>query len=123
MSHFTRVRTRMVEKEYILKALEELGYHPEEGKAVKGWFGNRAEAEFKIPSKKWGFDIGFVRNGDAYEMVADWSVIRQHDFVAELTRRYAYWATRAKLEEQGFSLVSEESEKDGQVRLLVRRVV
>ena len=37
-------------------------------------------------------------------------------------QRYAYYAARDQLEKQGFNLVSEETQADGQLRLVLRRV-
>ena len=42
-------------------------------------------------------------------------------FVREVTRRYAYVATRAELEGQGFTLVDEETAEDGRLHLTLRR--
>lgn len=124
MSHFTRIKTKMVEKEYLTRALEDLGYKWEAGDLkIGGFLGERARAELKIKVK--GRDVGFRKAGDAYEMVADWWGMgaARDQFLQELTRRYAYQAARGQLEAQGFNLVSEEQEKDGRVHLVLRRMV
>jgi len=72
------------------------------------------------------YDIGFARNGRGYEILADWYGIRgisQRGFRQQVTRRYAYVAARAKLEEQGFSLVREEAQAGGGTRMVLRRAV
>jgi hypothetical protein len=122
MSHFSRIKTRMVERQHLLAALRDLGYTPEEGDVrVRGFFGQRAHAEIKVPTKSQ--DIGFRHTAQGYEIVADWGLggVKQKDFVQQLQQRYAYHAARAKLEEQGFSLVSEEQE-GGRIRLVLRRM-
>jgi len=66
--------------------------------------------EIKVPTKG-GSDIGFRRTDSGYEVVADWWGVRgleQKEFLRQLNHRYAYHAARAKLQEQGFNLVSEE---------------
>lgn len=127
MSHFTRIKTQMVEKEYLVQALKDLGYAYEEGNLkIRGFGGQRTPVEVKIPKKSFGYDIGFRKAGDAYEVVADWWGIRgisRKRFVQQVTQRYAYHAARAKLEAQGFALASEEIQKDGRIHLVLRRMV
>lgn len=129
MSHFTSIKTKMVEKVYLVKALEDLGYPYEDGgqagSSVQGWQGRTTKAELKVKVKNSNYEIGFVKSPTGYELVADWSELRQVNrtsFVEQLSQRYAYQATKAKLEEQGFTLVNEEKEADGRIHLLVRRM-
>ena len=126
MSHFTRVKTQMVDKEFIVKALQDLGYDYEEGSIeIRGYGGKRARVEIKVRTNNSGYDIGFHKQSKAYELVADWYGIREINrdrFVEEVTQRYSYYATRTKLEEQGFSLVNEERTQDGQIHLVLRRM-
>ncbi len=128
MSHFTRIKTQMVEKEYLTQALKDLGYTPiDRGNVeIRGYGGNRTDVEIKIPTKSPGYDIGFRRAGNAYEIVADWWGIRdinQTQFLQQVTQRYAYHAARAKLEAQGFALVNEEVQEGERIHLVLRRMV
>jgi hypothetical protein len=124
MSHVTRLKTKMMEKEYILRALDDLGMRYEQGDIkLKTAGGETAQVEIKI-LLRMSFDIGLRPTPQGYEIIADWWGVRgvnQKDFTAKLTQRYAYHTTRAKLESQGFSLV-EESAKDGQIHLTLRRM-
>jgi hypothetical protein len=63
--------------------------------------------------------VGFRRGAGAFSAVyvdAAWRRIRR-----DVVQRYIYYATRAKLEEQGFALV-EEAEADGRIHLKLRRM-
>jgi hypothetical protein len=126
MSHFTCIKTQLVEKEYLVRALEDLGYvHEEGGVEIQGYGGNRTRVDLKIATKSPGYDIGFRRTGNAYEIVADWWGIRdikQEQFLQRVTQRYAYHAARAKLEEQGFALVREELQEGERIHLVLRRM-
>ncbi|MBI3946290.1 MAG: DUF1257 domain-containing protein [Armatimonadetes bacterium] len=126
MSHFTRIKTQMVEKEPLMRALRDLGYAPEEGAVtVRGWGGRRAGVEIRVPTGRLGYDIGFRKVGGAYECVADWwgvRGIRQDRFLQQVTQRYAYHAAREKLEAQGFTLAAEETTADGRIHLVLRRM-
>jgi hypothetical protein len=127
MSHFSRIKTQMVEKEYLLQALKDAGYSYEEGDNLKirGYGGNQTQVEIKVPTKFLSYDIGFRKNGSAYECIADWWGVRginHQKFMQQITQRYAYHATRAKLEAQGFSLVSEEVQEGNRIHLRLRRM-
>lgn len=126
MSHFTRIKTHMVEKQFLLQALEDLGYTYEEGEVnVHGFAAANIKAEIKVRAGGLlGREIGFRKAGESYEIVADWWGIggpKREEFQQRVTQRYAYHAARAKLEAQGFNLVTQE-EQDGQIRLVLRRV-
>jgi hypothetical protein len=126
MSHFTRIKTQMVEQKLLLQALKDLGYSYEVGEVeVRGFARGKTQAEIKIHTENRNYDIGFRKAGDSYEIVADWwgvKGVKQEQFQQQVTQRYAYHAARAKLEAQGFNLVTEEVEQDGQIRLVLRRM-
>jgi len=117
----------MVEKSYLIQALADLGYTCEEGHVeIRGFGGNRTRVEMKVTTKNPGYDIGFRNAGNAYEIVADWWGIRdtnREQFLQQVLQRYAYHAARAKLEEQGFTLVNEEVQDGERVHLVLRRMV
>jgi len=124
MSHISHVKTQMVEKDFLIQALKDLGYAYEEGDLeIKGTGGKKAHVAIKV-NLRLSFDIGFKNNGDAYEIVADWYGVRglkKKEFTEKVAQRYAYFATKAKLEEQGFTLVSEEIGEKGKIHLVLRR--
>lgn len=127
MSHFTCMKTQMVEKEHLMHALEDLGYACEEGRVkIRGFGWSRARVDIKVATKSRGYDIGFRKEGDAYELVADWwgiDDISEERFVQQVTQRYAYHAARAKLEKQGFELVGEDVQEGERIHLVLRRMV
>lgn len=117
----------MVEKEFLLQALKDLGYSYEEGEVdVRGFAAARAKAEIKVKiGGLLGREIGFRKAGESYEIVADWWGLggpKREEFQQQVTQRYAYHAARAKLEAQGFNLITEEVEQDGRIRLVLRRM-
>ena len=126
MSHFSRIKTRLVERAHLVAALRDLGHAPEEGRVeARGYGGARTRVEVKIATAAAGYDVGFRHTPEGYEVVADWWGVRgleQKEFLRQLHQRYAYHAARAKLEEQGFTLVSEEKQEDGRIRLVLRRM-
>lgn len=126
MSHFSRISTKMVEADYITQALDDLRYEWESGEVlVRGFAGARRKANIRVKMGALSADIGFIKTQQGYDLVADWSMVRgisRERFTNQVMQRYAYHAARAQLEKQGFKLVSEETQADGQVRLVLRRV-
>jgi len=124
MSHFSRIQTQIVEQEHLLKALEDLGYSYETGDlSVRGFGGQTAKADVVV-HMRLSNSIGFHKVGESYQIIADWWGVRgikQKEFTDKISQRYAYHATRASLEQQGFSLVEETTDK-GAVRLVLRRM-
>lgn len=127
MSHFTTIRTRLVDQTHLLKALADLGHNVQQGPVkVQGYLSKTTLADFKIaiPGKK--YDIGFRRSADGYEIMADWwglSGINRTEFVRQLHQRYAYHAAREALTAEGFALVEEEQQQNGSLHLVLRRAV
>lgn len=125
MSHFSRIQTQFKETKYLLQALKDLGFSYEEGnQQVVGFGGQKTPVEIRVPLKL-SYDIGFRRSGGKYEIVADWFGVRginQQDFTQKLMQRYAYHATRDKMQQQGFDMVEEKVEETGQIRIVLRRM-
>lgn len=126
MSHFSRIKTQLSDKDLLIQALKALGFTPEEGHLLLQGFGGQhtpVEILIRLPRS---FPIGFRKNGAFFEIVADWSGVRgiqAEEFTQHLLQRYAYLATRQKLEAQGFTLIEEQVASTGEIRLLLRRMV
>lgn len=127
MSHFTRVKTTLMDRATLVAALERMGYDVQEGDVqVRGWAHRHTGVDIKIPSGSANYDIGFRRAGDSYELVADWYGIRNETpegLLQRITQQYAYCAARRELEAQGFAVTDEVSDNDGTVRLVLRRAI
>ena len=126
MSHFTSVKTQFVDINFIIKALQDLDLKFEVGQfKIRGFGGKQTEVDIKIKPAGLSYDVGLRKKGDTYEVVADWMGVHgldQRKFIQSLNQRYAYHATCAKLEEQGFTLATETKEKDGNIHLILRRI-
>jgi hypothetical protein len=134
MSHFTRLQTRLVDAGALVKALADMGFaHVEVHDQPQHLFGYRGDrrpetAEVIVRRKYIGSasnDIGFQRQPDgSFTAIISGFDRRKYSpkWLAGLTQRYAYHLASAKLQEQGFDLVSEEKAPDGQIRLVLRRM-
>ncbi len=127
MSHFTTLKTRIVSREHLLEALDDLALVYETGDLeVRDYQGITTRVEVKVYTGDKDYQIGFRRNGDVYELVADWYGIKdvqQHEFLAKVTQRYAYRAALKQLEVQGFTVVNEEIRADNTIHMTLRRMV
>jgi hypothetical protein len=126
LSHFTTIKTQFVDKAALLSALRDLGYIPEEGTVeIRGYQGIRTPVEIRVATDNPEYDIGFRQMSGKYEVVADWFGLRhidQKQFIEQLAQRYAYHVTLTKLQEQGFTVSSEEKHADGRIHLVLRRM-
>ena len=127
MSHFSRVKTKLVKKEHLVQALSDLGYQTTEGNVeIRGFNGQKMKVDVKVPTKNPGYDLGFRKVDNVYELVADWygiADINPEKFLNQVNQRYAYHAVRTRMEEQGFAVVEEENKADKTIHLTVRRTV
>jgi hypothetical protein len=116
MSQIVRIRiqkTQMKDKELLMQAIQDAGYTCEQQKP--SLFGFRAEIRIL------GRQIGFNKRGEFYEMVSNReSNVAQ--VLQDISQRYIYRLTRQKLEAQGFAVASEETQKDGRIHLVLRRM-
>ena len=124
MSHFTTIKVKIKNGEFLHQALQELGYQVECNTTVRGYLGDTTQAEYVIrqPNR---YDLGFRRKGENYELVADfWGAkINQQAFVNKITQKYAHKTLMATVQEQGFNVEEEETLEDGTVRVVVGRWV
>lgn len=124
MSHFSHITTKLAEKTYLMQALRQLGYKPQEGKLdVRGFRGARTQVDILVRTKHASYDIGFRKDGAHYACVADWFGLRdiqQEAFLQSLTQHYAAAAVKHQLAAKGFA-ITEERKEDGRLHLLLRR--
>ena len=124
MSHFTTIKVQIKNGEILQQTLQELGYTVEYNKKVRGYQGNKTNAEYVIQQDN-GYDLGFRRNGENYELVADfWGAkIDQQAFVNSIMQKYAHKMLMTSVQEQGFDVEEEETLENGTVRVVVGRWV
>jgi hypothetical protein len=104
--------------------LQELGYQIETNTQVRGYMGKKTTAEYVIRQSN-GYDLGFRRQGETYELVADfWGAkINQQEFIQQITQKYAHKTLKTSLNQQGFTIETEETLEDGTVRVIVGKWV
>lgn len=90
MSHFTTIKIQIKNGEILQEVLQELGYQVECNTTVRGYQGNTTQAEYVIRQNN-GYDLGFRRSGDIYEIISDFwgGRINQKEFVNSISQKYA----------------------------------
>ena len=129
MSHFTTVATKINNLTALFKALDKLNLkyaHGEQGVEVRGYKGQKINAEVSIDMGK--YDIGVVKNADnTYELVSDWWGIEttkgltEAEVVKEINQKYAYQKVVIAVEEAGYTVDTNNVAADGTVKLNVSK--
>ena len=124
MSHFTTIKVQIKNGQVLAESLRELGYEVLQNVEVRGYQGNKTQAEYVIRQSN-SYDLGFRRSGDNYELVADfWGAkIDQKAFVNAVNQKYAHKMLMQSVVDQGFNVEEEETLEDGTVRVVVGRWV
>jgi len=124
MSHFTTIKVQIKQGEVLLDVLQELGYQVEQNTQVRGYRGDTINAEYVIRQAN-AYDLGFRKNGEGYELVADfWGAeINQQEFINNISQKYAHKTLMETIQTEGFNVEEEEVLADGTVRVIVGRWV
>lgn len=124
MSHFTTIQVKIKQGEVLREALEALGHRVLCNAQVRGFAGGRTQADYVIQQQN-GYDLGFRKAGETYELVADfWGAkINQKQFIDQVTQTYTHKMLMATVDEQGFDVLEEQTLEDGTVRVVVGKWV
>jgi len=126
MSHFTKLKTKILDKNCLLKALTNLNYVFEENSTIRGY--NRRTRRGNIVIKANGdYDIGFVRksNEEPFQILADWYGAAQSigcsrkDFINNVQKEYATTKVLHELRKKGYRIKSRSISNTGEIKLLV----
>lgn len=123
MSHFTTIKVQIKNSEVLANILTNLGHKFEYNTQVRGYQGDKIQAEYVIRQNN-GYDLGFRKDGDDnYEIIADfWGAgINQTQFVNQIQQKYAHQMLLHTATTQGYSIEAEEVMEDGTVRVVVGR--
>jgi hypothetical protein len=132
MSNFTRVRTTLRDRDILAAALRAAGYPEVEvhdsPQRLQGWGTYTAQAEVivrraHIPGTAFG-DFGFARQADGtFEVVIPDFDNRRNGpgWLPRLTQAYGHAAALQYAEAHGYDVITDEVERDGTMRLTLRR--
>lgn len=126
MSHFVKIRTQIREREHLVQALRDLHYQFQEGQniVVRGYAGNRETADVVVNTGS-KYDVGFRRQAEEFEVVADWwgvetsTQVRQRSFLESVNQRYSYNMVKEQAREQYLVVEEEQELENGDIVLLL----
>jgi len=130
ISHWTKIQTKLREKEYLKKALKHMGFTVEEGEFTITQYGTSSKAQLRIDNS-----VGLTLQEDGtYSMVGDFYHSRDsklykyygrnEQFAQDLSSAYAIEQTKGHLEEQQFFCTENEAGNvgsDGLIRMVFER--
>lgn len=127
MSHFSTIKTKILDKECLVEALRKLypGFSIQENVPIKGYGGRKRQGEVVIKTER-AYDIGFVKDSSgSFHCVTDWygaarSVKKnQKQFLDELQKEYAVSKVIKTVSKRGFRVQSQRVTPTGEIKLLV----
>jgi hypothetical protein len=125
MSHFSNIKTKIRNLNFLKAALQDLDVDWKDSSGiVRGYQGQTHQAEVVIEQSN-SYDFGFCWNGSEYELVADLQYWQQpltvDGFLRQVTQRYAYHTVVNETANQGFAIAEQAKNEDGSIRLVVQR--
>ena len=123
MSHFTCIKTKIIERPYLIDALKKLDYNVQENHLLI----NPEDHD----NKQWNVEValndfvGFKWNGNEYELVAEldaWDLdVPVNRFIEKVTQQYARATLLDAAEEQGFTVSEENTSINNDIEIVVTR--
>ena len=125
MSHFSKIKTKLYDRNILKKSLSDLKLEwTEQNQQIVGYQKQTHDAEIIVKQSN-NYDIGFKWNGVEYELVTDlmfWAQPYSVDkFLNQINQRYAYNSIVQVSERQNFNFPQSENSQDGSIRVLLTR--
>lgn len=127
MSHFTKVKTRLTERQTLKQAMEStLRWPVQENAVVRGFSGNTVTAQLVAVNPLTHYDVGFIRNPgqDCFELVADFYGLRHLDpneLVRQINQNYALSILQQEAAAAGYQMEDTVYEDDGSIRVVLNQ--
>ncbi len=125
MSHFSNIKTKIRNLDFLKAALNDLDVDWKDGPAVVRGYQDQIHQADLVVEQNNNYDFGFSWNGSEYELVADLQYWQQpltvDGFLRQVTQRYAYQTVVKETANQGFTITEQAKNQDGSIRLVVQR--
>jgi len=126
MSHFTRIKTKITDKDFLIKALNLLGYSTQENVMLRigGDHGvGHVDEHVEVAIT---YDIGFRKVKDGtFHLVAELDTWEEpfpvERFLQKVTQAYAKCIVQETVQEQGFEVVTESKSVDNTIELVAEK--
>jgi len=125
MSHFTKIKTKIIDLECLKESLLELNYNIKENSLIQGYRGRTRKGDLVISTGK-GYDVGFIKSeGKSYDIVADWYGATkaigtdQVTFLNNVVKEYSTQKILKEIKQKGYRLRSRRVTETGEIKLVV----
>lgn len=107
MSHFSTLRTKIVDAEVLKNSLRDLGITTKTSADVRGYQGQRVRADI-VAVLEGEYDLGWSQNADGtFDLIADlWGVAKKHnqtELINSINQKYAVNKTLAEVKRPGLN--------------------
>ena len=125
MSHFTKVHTKIFDREILISTLKQLKYSVFEGKStLKGYQGQKKNIDILVKLNS-SYDIGFARNKDgSYSIIADWwgvTIVKKESFTRMVNQNYSINMIRREMKKKGYKIVEQKDLENDSIKVVVRK--
>ncbi|MBN1429845.1 MAG: DUF1257 domain-containing protein [Anaerolineae bacterium] len=126
MSHFTCVKTKIMDLEQLIGTLQDMGYAPEVGRDIRlyGYRGDLRQDTADVVIRRNEIsassnDLGFAQSDEGmYDaIISEYDVRQFPNLVNQITQRYAERVILKNAMAQGYNTVEREVMGDGSIRL------
>ena len=126
MSHFTKIKTKLTDINTLERSLKRsLQWETKRNSIVRGYQDNTINAELVSINPHSSYDVGFIKNDNAYELVTDFYGLKnyytQENLLRLITQNYSLSVIEDEAMENNFIIGVPEYEKDGSIRLVLSR--
>ena len=126
MSHFTTIKTEILDPEILKKTLSELKFDFQENGKISGYQGRVENADIVVKiSGSWYLGFNKMSGEENYEIRGTSEVLNQKEVKESINlirSEYAYRKIIHETRKRGFNLVQEERLKAGAIKLVLRKV-
>ena len=125
MSHFSKIKTSITDKDVLIKALNSLGYSAQEYVTleIRGSHGlNHPEFNVEVGITN---DVGFKLTNGKFELVAELDTWEEpfpiERFLEKVTQAYAKVMVVETVQKQGFTVVTESKSVDNTIEIVAEK--
>jgi hypothetical protein len=128
MSHITKVKTEIKDGRILKQALERIGYRVQDGGLISSGYASGPREKVDILAHRNGQSIGFRRprsDDGSYELLSDWGLrgVNKAKIIPEIFRSYSREKVLQLARSKGYAVVTNETNRHGQIEIVLRKVV
>ena len=125
MSHFTKVKTNILDKDLLVYTLKEMNYNVIEGKPYLKGFEKQNQKVDLLVKLESSYDIGFKKNNEGvYTIIADWwgvQGINKEKFIRDIKQHYSLNMINREMRKKGYKIVEQKNVEGNAIKVILRK--